>query len=258
MVKKRTQKIYAMKGCSKKSHSHRKGHRKSHRKSRRSRRGGSHSGCGSCGCPIAPYPITRGGKTRRGRGLKGGNCESCSLIQKTGMLGGNFYKAPAPIPGPMVGSPWGTSVHEWPGVNGISGDRNYLKSIGDVIDNDPQLQMTMDASGYVNRPNSMVGGGSIGRGPIGGYVYGKRVRSKTPRNSSTSTRSRKSRRRSGSRRKSQSRGGGLLPQDLVNLGNDMTFQLKSTYNALNGYNAPTNPLPYKDQFSDSMGSRIIV
>jgi len=51
---------------------------------------------------------------------------------------------------------------------------------------------------------------------------------------------------------------GNCSQDLVNLGNDMTFQLKSTYNALNGYNAPTNPLPYKDQFSDSMGSRIIV
>lgn len=224
MVKKRTQK----KGCSKKSHrkcSHRK--RKSHRS--RSRRGGSHSGCGSCGCPIAPYPITRGGKTRRGR------------LRRGRLRGGNFYKAPAPIPGPMVGSPWGTSVQEWPGVNGISGDRNYLKSIGDVIDNDPQLQMTMDASGYVNRPNSMVGG----------YVYGKRF----PRNSSTSSRSKS---RSHSRRKSRSRGGGLLPQDLVNLGNDMTFQLKSTYNALNGYNAPTNPLPYKDQFSDSMGSRIIV
>lgn len=232
-----------MKGCSKKTHrhcrhlrSHR--HRKSHRKSRRSSRGGSHSGCGSCGCPIAPYPITRGGKR-----LRGGNCESCSLIQKTGMLGGNFYKAPAPIPGPMVGSPWGTSVQEWPGVNGISGDRNYLKSIGDVIDNDPQLQMTMDASGYVNRPGSMVGG----------YVYGKRVRSKTPRTNSRSTRRSRS-----TSRKSRSRGGGLIPQDLVNLGNDMTFQLKSTYNALNGYNAPTNPLPYKDQFSDSMGSRIIV
>lgn len=234
-----------MKGCSKKSHigcrhsrshRHRKSHRKSrrsHRKSRRSSRGGSHSGCGSCGCPIAPYPITRGG-----------TCDSCSLIPKTDMLGGSFYKAPAPIPGPMVGSPWGTSVQEWPGVNGISGDRNYLKSIGDVIDNDPQLQMTMDASGFVvNRPNSMVGG----------YVYGKRVRSKSPRFSSTSQ-SRNSR----SSRKSRSRGGGLLPQDLVNLGNDMTFQLKSTYNALNGYNAPTNPLPYKDQFSDSMGSRIIV
>ena len=48
------------------------------------------------------------------------------------------------------------------------------------------------------------------------------------------------------------RGGGLMPQDLVNLGRDASFNFKSAYNALNGYNAPINSLPYKDQLSGSM------
>lgn len=39
-------------------------------------------------------------------------------------------------------------------------------------------------------------------------------------------------------------GGGLVPQDLLNLGNDFNYNVKSAYNALNGYKAPTNPLPY--------------
>ncbi len=47
------------------------------------------------------------------------------------------------------------------------------------------------------------------------------------------------------------RGGGLIPQDLVNLGSDMSFNFKSAYNALSGYAAPTNPLPYRDQLSGS-------
>ena len=50
---------------------------------------------------------------------------------------------------------------------------------------------------------------------------------------------------------SKKKGGGLMPQNLVNLGRDFSFNLKSTINSLNGYAAPINPLPYKDQFSHS-------
>jgi hypothetical protein len=52
--------------------------------------------------------------------------------------------------------------------------------------------------------------------------------------------------------------GGLIPQDLVNLGNDFSFNLKSAYNAINGYKAPIDPLPYKDQLSHSMNNKILV
>ena len=39
-------------------------------------------------------------------------------------------------------------------------------------------------------------------------------------------------------------GASLVPQDLVNLGNDFSYNMKSFYNAINGYKAPVNPAPY--------------
>jgi hypothetical protein len=50
----------------------------------------------------------------------------------------------------------------------------------------------------------------------------------------------------GSRRR---RAGGIIPQDLVNLGRSMVYGVGSAYNSLNGYPGPANPLPYKDQFA---------
>jgi len=51
----------------------------------------------------------------------------------------------------------------------------------------------------------------------------------------------------GSRRRR--RAGGIIPQDLVNLGRSMVYGVGSAYNSLNGYPAPASPLPYKDQFA---------
>jgi hypothetical protein len=48
------------------------------------------------------------------------------------------------------------------------------------------------------------------------------------------------------------RGGGLMPQEFVNLGRDLSFNLKSSFNSLNGYQAPVNPKPYMDQFPNSL------
>jgi hypothetical protein len=166
-----------------------------------------------------------------GVGQKGGTCTSCGQIPVVPQSGGSFYKPAAPIPGPMVGSAWGAPVNQWPGMNNIDNDRNYLKSYdanNNIIANDPQLQMSMNDSGY-NTMNSMVGG----------YTYNKK--------STASSKSMRSKSRA-------VRGGGLVPQDLVNLGNDFTFNLKSAYNALNGYKAPVDPLPYKDQLSHSLNT----
>lgn len=107
--------------------------------------------------------------------------------------GGNSGK----WPDGLTGSPWGGNVSQWPGVDGISGDRNYLAY--NNYKYDPQTQ------GVIN-----------GRALSGG----------------------KTRKR---------RGGGLIPQDLVNLGRQAMFGLGSSYNALMGYQAPVNPMPYKDQ-----------
>jgi hypothetical protein len=51
--------------------------------------------------------------------------------------------------------------------------------------------------------------------------------------------------------KRKQKGGTLsnfMSQDLINLGRQFQFGLGSAYNALAGYAAPTNPLPWKDQF----------
>jgi len=55
----------------------------------------------------------------------------------------------------------------------------------------------------------------------------------------------------GGRKMRNKRGGGFVPQDLVNLGRSMVYGLGSAYNTLNGYATPANPLPYKDQLVDS-------
>jgi hypothetical protein len=51
----------------------------------------------------------------------------------------------------------------------------------------------------------------------------------------------------GGYKRSRKRGGGIIPQDLVNLGRGVAYGLGSAYNSLAGYPTPVNPLPYKDQ-----------
>ena len=40
----------------------------------------------------------------------------------------------------------------------------------------------------------------------------------------------------------------FMGQDLINLGRQFQFGVGSAYNALAGYSAPINPMPWKDQF----------
>ena len=209
------------------------------------------SGCGSCGCPLAPLSWKQmnqfGGDNLPklippyvansnnpviqsetgdfspipGINQNGGSCPACQS-------GGSFYKPAGPIPGPFTGSAWKPDLG-WPGMNGIGGDRNYLANYGSIIQNDPQQQMSMNDAGY-RTINSMVGG----------YTYdNKKMANK------------KSSPKSSSSAKSLTKGGGLIPQDLVNLGRDFTYNFKSAYNALNGYKAPVDPAPYKGQLTGS-------
>lgn len=54
-------------------------------------------------------------------------------------------------------------------------------------------------------------------------------------------------------KKQRKQGGGsaFLGQDLINLGRQIQFGLGSAYNAVAGYSAPANPLPWKGQLTDS-------
>lgn len=45
------------------------------------------------------------------------------------------------------------------------------------------------------------------------------------------------------------KGGGLIPQDLLNLGRDFEYNFKTAYNTINGYKPPVDPAPYKGQLS---------
>lgn len=196
------------------------------------------SSCPNCGpnCHCGPkcrctHPCP--GKCYLNHRLKGGSngCGSCGCpiapLKMSKFGGSNSYGpilgigqnggAIPPVPGPNVGSAWGATANKLPGGNGISGDRNYLAPV-DVTKN-PQQQQILNDTGY-NNMRSLIGG-------------------------------------SKSRRNRNRKGGGLIPQDLVNLGRDFTFNLGSAYNALNGYKAPINPLPYKGQLTGSLNNKII-
>lgn len=199
------QRIYNMKGCS-------KGQTKC--KSRKQKGG---YGCGAYGCPLAPfswkqmqqrggqYADVMSGAPILGTAQTGGTCGVCNAPL---MQGGSFYKPPVPMPGPFIGQNWTPSIKGWPGVDGISNNRNYLAN--NLYDaGDPQTMMKL--GGSKNKSKSM-----------------------------------------------NKKGGGLLPQDLVNLGRDLSFNFKSAYNTLNGYSAPSSPLPYKDQLSSSISANRII
>jgi hypothetical protein len=179
---------------------------------------------GGCGCGM---PSMTGG----GKNTMGGTCSSCSLAgfmvggtrhrngckcsscKRVGMKGGN---AGIPYPNGLVGSSWTPSVGGWPGVDGVPGDSNHYPV--NTYNNDISRQM-VDLGG--NPPFSNVKGGANVKG--------------------------------GRRRKQ--RGGTLsnfLGQDLINLGRQFQFGMGSAYNALAGYSAPVNPLPWKDQFPSRM------
>ena len=182
------------------------------------------SGCGSGGCPISPLSWNKMNKFGGGCascGQNGGNCDSC------GQNGGGTL-APAPVPGPSTGQPWGPQTNEWPGMDGISGGRNYLSQVNVVAN--PQQQMSMNGSGYVGKPNSMVGGNK--KLKKDGYKKG------------------------GYKKDGYKKGGGFLPQDFVNLGRESIFNFKGMYNAMNGYKAPIDPSPYKGQLTGN--NRIMI
>lgn len=115
----------------------------------------------------------------------------------------------------QVGSPWTPSSSGWPGVSGVQGDNNYLS----LNDYKTDISRQMIATG-ANPPFS---------------VGGRRRKTKK------------------SRGKTQKGGtfSNFLGQDLINLGRQFQFGVGSAYNALSGYSAPVNPLPWKDQYSNS-------
>ena len=190
---------------------------------------------GSCGCGIpvmsggscssCQYPLMSGGTCSSTQlpTMKGGCGPLCALGfmaagkkrygkgNRKSMKGGN---PGIPYPDGTVGKPWTPAIGGWPGVDGISGGRNFLAN--NTYDTDISRDMV-----------------SPGANPP--FITGGKKHKKTRSNKS---RSRKQ------------RGGtfsNFMGQDLINLGRQFQFGLGSTYNALTGYAAPVNPMPWKDQ-----------
>jgi hypothetical protein len=169
---------------------------------------------GGCGCGI-----TMGGGSQR----KGGCGPAC--LAPLAMLGGKYRRAKKykhnrtmkggsgnngiPYPNGLVGSSWTPAIGGWPGVDGISGNRNYLEL--NTYPTDPQTAMIATGA----QPPFSIGG---------------------------------------RRRKRRQKGGSLsnfLGQDFINLGRQFQHGLGTAYNATAGYAAPVNPLPWKGQLPNS-------
>jgi hypothetical protein len=145
--------------------------------------------------------------------MKGG----CGMCSQTSMTGGSFYKDPLPYPNGLVGTAWTPKISSWPGVDGVSGDSNYLP---------------LNTYSPVDISREMIATGAAKPFISGG----------------AKTKSNTKKMRKGKHTK---RGGGWytnsFPQDIVNLGRSAFYNANTTLNAIKGVPAPVNPLPWKEQ-----------
>lgn len=175
---------------------------------------------GGCGCGLQ-----FGGNTHNHR--VGCKCSSCKI--EASMKGGSplLSNGGIPYPNGLVGSPWTPSIKGWPGVDGISGDRNSY-ALNTYSPNDISRQMVNTGAA----PPFSVGG-------------------------KKSKKSKQSKKHYKIHSKKSQRGGTLsnfLGQDLINLGRQIQFGFGTAYNGLAGYQQPVNPLPWKGQLANVQSS----
>jgi hypothetical protein len=168
---------------------------------------------GGCGCGV---PFMNGGAIKHREGCK---CSSCKMKKGSGSLmkgGGGCSTSNNGIPYPngLVGKPYVNSSN-LPGANGIPGDANYYSN--NTYNNDVSRQM-IDVG--ANKP-------FLG---FLGIKGGSNKKTKKQRGGSFSN---------------------FITQDIINLGRQFTYGLGSTFNALNGTPGPSNPLPWKDQLTNT-------
>ena len=116
---------------------------------------------------LNPQSVIRGGSQKGGYcptcnmqsgGQKGGCCGACS----TSMLGGAGNNG-IPYPNGLAGAPWTPKSSGWPGVDGVSGNRNYIALNEYKVD--PQTAMIATGA---NPPFSIGGRKQKGRKQKGG------------------------------------------------------------------------------------------
>ena len=236
MPKSKKQKLYKMRGCSKKNKS-------------RKHRGGSNMNLAYTGKPIFSlpnphlaytgsnktggasstnssnmrtntnaenpvYPNTGGPPAHQGwinsSTQRGGSCGgTCGLLKGgNGLPYGQGLAEMKPIlaPSGLTGESWGAGF-KWPGTNNVGGDHNHY-SLNKYAPVDISRQMK-----------------DTGAQPP--FLGGGRKKKKKSR---------------------KQRGGALsnfLYQDLVNVGRQFQYGVGTTYNALRGFDSPVNPMPWQ-------------
>lgn len=120
-----------------------------------------------------------------------------------------------PYPNGLLGNAWTPDVKGWPGIDGISMSRNHLGYNNYKVD--PQTSM-LSLSG--DRPFSYMKGGK----------RGTKKNKKTQKGGTFSN---------------------YFFQDLKNFGEVGKYNLVNSYNTFRGFDAPVQPLPWKDQFNST-------
>jgi len=138
----------------------------------------------------------------------------------------------------FVGQPWQPPIKDWPGVDGISGNRNHYDL--NTYNTDVSRQMIDLGSNapFVGAP----------------FVGGRKNRTRKHQSYNQYIRNKK-------KELKQSGGANMsnfLAQDLVNLGRQFQYGVGSTYNAMIGQPAPVNPLPWKDQFQHTNSIKALI
>lgn len=166
------------------------------------------------GCGTCGGPVLSGGGcgTCGGSVLSGGGKHRTSCKCSSCKSNQSGGNPGIPYPNGLAGNPWTPAISGWPGVDGVQGGRNYLAP--NNYHTDISRQMTMVGA----NPPFTIGGGKRRRG------------SKKQRGGTLSN---------------------FFTQDLINLGRQFQFGMGSAYNAMNGYSAPTNPMPWKGQLPNS-------
>jgi hypothetical protein len=164
---------------------------------------------------LNPQNVIKGGSSQKGGycstcnmavgGQKGGCCGACS----TSMLGGAGNNG-IPYPNGLAGAPWTPAISGWPGVDGVGGNRNYIALNEYKVD----PQTAMKATG-ANPPFS---------------IGGRKQKGLKQKGGTTSN---------------------FLSQDLINLGRQFQYGVGTVYNGLLGYSAPVNPMPWKGQLQNT-------
>ena len=170
----------------------------------------------------------------------GGGCGSCANmsghVNMSGpmhmkMMGGSAVSNNGlPYPNGLLGDAWTPDVKGWPGIDGLSMNRNHLGY--NTYSTDVSRQM---ADVGANPPYTYLKGGKRCKGT---RVKGTRV---------------KGTRCKGTRKQTKRQRGGTLSnfigQDLINLGRQFNFNAGSSWNAIRGNAQTVNPLPWKDQMT---------